>query len=139
MFVLVVLWAVLVMVAPSFAWCSFALFFLCRTAFTGWVGYVAGGATAAATAFGLFASAGRPSGGHTQMGFQVTDIDAVVGELRERGVEFLDVDAPGLRTVDKIADITGNYPSCGTGERAAWFHDSERNHIGLGQPTRAVS
>ena len=59
MFVLVVLWAVLVIVAPSFAWCSFALFFLCRTAFTGWVGYLAGGATAAATAAGLF----RLSGG----------------------------------------------------------------------------
>ncbi|MDQ0823276.1 signal transduction histidine kinase [Arthrobacter sp. V4I6] len=54
MFVLVALWAVLVIVAPSFAWCSFALFFLCRTAFTGWVAYVAGGATALATAVGLF-------------------------------------------------------------------------------------
>lgn len=59
MFVLVALWAVLVIAAPSFAWCSFALFFLCRTAFSGWVGYLAGGATAAATAVGLF----RLSGG----------------------------------------------------------------------------
>lgn len=54
MFVLVALWAVLVISAPSFAWCSFALFFLCRTAFTGAVAYVAAGATAAATAVGLF-------------------------------------------------------------------------------------
>lgn len=54
MFVLVVLWAVLVIVAPSFAWCSFALFFLCRTAFTGPGAYLAAGATAAATAAGLF-------------------------------------------------------------------------------------
>lgn len=54
MFVLVALWAVLVVAAPSFAWCSFALFFLCRTAFSGWVAYLAGGATAAATAVGLF-------------------------------------------------------------------------------------
>jgi signal transduction histidine kinase len=59
MFVLVGLWAVLVIAAPSFAWCSFALFFLCRTAFTGWVAYLTGGATAAATAVGLF----RLSGG----------------------------------------------------------------------------
>jgi signal transduction histidine kinase len=59
MFVLAALWAVLVVAAPSFAWCSFALFFLCRTAFAGWVGYLAGGATAAATAAGLF----RLSGG----------------------------------------------------------------------------
>ena len=54
MFVLVGLWAVLVISAPSFAWCSFALFFLCRTAFTGAVAYIAAGATAAATAVGLF-------------------------------------------------------------------------------------
>lgn len=59
MFVLVALWAVLVVVAPSFAWCSFALFFLCRKAFTGWIAYLTAGATAAATAVGLF----RLSGG----------------------------------------------------------------------------
>lgn len=54
MFALVAAWTVLVVVAPSFAWCSFALFFLCRTAFTGAVAYVAAGAVAAATAAGLF-------------------------------------------------------------------------------------
>ncbi|MFE4541849.1 sensor histidine kinase [Arthrobacter sp. NPDC056727] len=54
MFVLVAVWAVLVVSAPSFAWCSFALFFLCRTAFSGAVAYAAAGATAAATAAGLF-------------------------------------------------------------------------------------
>ncbi|WP_258064530.1 sensor histidine kinase [Arthrobacter sp. ZGTC131] len=54
MFVLVAVWAVLVISAPSFAWCSFALFFLCRTAFTGAVAYIAAGGTAAATAVGLF-------------------------------------------------------------------------------------
>ncbi|KRE53201.1 ATPase [Arthrobacter sp. Soil736] len=54
MFVLVAVWAVLVISAPSFAWCSFALFFLCRTAFTGAVAYIAAGATAVATAVGLF-------------------------------------------------------------------------------------
>jgi len=36
-----------------------AVFFLCRTAFAGWVAYLGGGATAAATAVGLF----RVSGG----------------------------------------------------------------------------
>lgn len=54
MFILVAVWAVLVVAAPSFAWCSFALFFLCRTAFQGAVAYIAAGATAAATAVGLF-------------------------------------------------------------------------------------
>lgn len=47
-------WAVLVVVAPSFAWCSFAIFFLGRSAFSGWPAHVAGAVTAAATAVGLF-------------------------------------------------------------------------------------
>ena len=51
---LVAVWAVLVLAAPSFAWCSFALFFLCRTAITGAVAYLAAGVTALATAVGLF-------------------------------------------------------------------------------------
>ncbi|MEO5779233.1 MAG: histidine kinase [Arthrobacter oryzae] len=57
---LVALWAVLVIAAPSFAWCSFAVFFLCRTAFSGRQAYLAAGAVAAATAVGLF----RLSGGN---------------------------------------------------------------------------
>jgi signal transduction histidine kinase len=51
---LVGVWAVLVIAAPSFAWCSFALFFLCRSALTGAAAYAAAGVTAAATAAGLF-------------------------------------------------------------------------------------
>ena len=58
MIALVAAWAALVIAAPSFAWCSFAIFFLTRTAFRGWAGYVAGGATAAATAVGLFRMSG---------------------------------------------------------------------------------
>jgi signal transduction histidine kinase len=54
MFALVAVWAVLVIAAPSFAWCSFALFFLCRSALAGTAAYVAAGITAAATAAGLF-------------------------------------------------------------------------------------
>jgi len=47
------------------------------------------------------------------------------------------VDVPGLRTVDGIAEVEGNYPSKGaTGERAAWFRDSEGNLIGIGQPVK---
>jgi catechol 2,3-dioxygenase-like lactoylglutathione lyase family enzyme len=84
--------------------------------------------------FSLFESAGRSSGDHTQMAFDVDDIDAVVAELRRRGVEFEEVDVPGLRTVDGIAEVEGNYPSSGTGERAAWFRDSEGNLLGIGQP-----
>ncbi|QXJ26819.1 VOC family protein [Actinomadura graeca] len=85
--------------------------------------------------FSVFQSAGRPSGGHTQMGWRVDDIEAAVAEMRRRGVVFEDVDVPGLRTVDGIAEVTGNYPSAGgRGERAAWFRDSEGNLHGIGQP-----
>jgi catechol 2,3-dioxygenase-like lactoylglutathione lyase family enzyme len=84
--------------------------------------------------FSLFESTGAPSGKHTQMAWAVDDIDAVVTELRHRGIVFEDVDVPGLKTVDGIADVDGNYPSAGVGERAAWFRDSEGNLLGIGQP-----
>jgi catechol 2,3-dioxygenase-like lactoylglutathione lyase family enzyme len=86
--------------------------------------------------FALFASGGAPSGTHTQMAFEVDDIEAVVEQLRSQGVVFEEVDVPGLRTVNGIADVDGNYPSKGVGERAAWFRDSEGNLIGIGQPVR---
>jgi predicted enzyme related to lactoylglutathione lyase len=83
--------------------------------------------------FALFQSAGASSGDHTQMAFEVDDIEAAVAELRRRGVVFEEYDVPGLSTVDAIADIEGNYPSKGTGERGAWFRDSEGNMLGIGQ------
>jgi catechol 2,3-dioxygenase-like lactoylglutathione lyase family enzyme len=89
--------------------------------------------------FALFQSGGAPSGAHTQMAWEVADIDAVAAELRARGVTFQEYDLPGLNTVDGIAEIDGNYPSKGTGERGAWFYDSEGNLIGLAQPIRAVT
>jgi hypothetical protein len=58
-----------------------------------------------------------------------------VAELRSRGVVFEEYDIPGMKTVDGIAEIEGNYPSKGTGERGVWFHDSEGNLLGIGQPT----
>ena len=91
----------------------------------------------AAGEFALFQSAGAASGDHTQMGWEVEDLDATVSELRARGVVFEEYDLPGFKTVDGIADIEGNYPSKGTGERGAWFRDSEGNMLGIGQPVRA--
>ncbi|MFI6802139.1 MULTISPECIES: VOC family protein [Streptosporangium] len=86
--------------------------------------------------FALFASTGTASGDHTQMAWEVDDLEAVVEELRSRGVVFEEVDVPGFRTVGGIAHVEGNYPSAGTGERAAWFRDSEGNLLGIGQPVR---
>jgi catechol 2,3-dioxygenase-like lactoylglutathione lyase family enzyme len=74
--------------------------------------------------FAVFASSGRASGDHTQMAFEVDDLDAAVAEMRRRGVEF----------TSEIVDIEGNYPSKGArGERATWFYDSEGNVLGIGQ------
>ena len=85
--------------------------------------------------FALFESTGAPSGEHTQMAWEVDDLDAVMAELRRRGVVFEEYDLPGLRTVNGIVEISGNYASSGgVGERGAWFRDSEGNLLGLGQP-----
>ncbi|MFF9685569.1 VOC family protein [Streptomyces sp. NPDC014623] len=85
--------------------------------------------------FAVFRSAGVSPGTFTQMGWQVDDIEAVVAELQGRGVVFESIDLPGFRTRGGIAEIEGNYPSKGaSGERGAWFRDSEGNMLGIGQP-----
>lgn len=85
--------------------------------------------------FALFESTGASPGTFTQMGWVVDDIEGLVSELRRRGVVIEDVDVPGLRTKDGIAEVEGNYPSKGArGERAAWFRDSEGNLLGVGEP-----
>lgn len=86
--------------------------------------------------FALFESAGAAAGTHTQMGWEVTDLVAAVALLRSRGVVFEEYDLPGLKTLDGIARIEGNYPGKGTGEYGAWFKDSEGNLLGIGQPIR---
>jgi catechol 2,3-dioxygenase-like lactoylglutathione lyase family enzyme len=86
--------------------------------------------------FALFLSAGAATGSHTQMGWEVADIEATVATLRSRGVVFEEYNLPGLKTVNGIAQIAGNYSSKGRGEKGAWFKDSEGNLLGLGQPVR---
>jgi hypothetical protein len=83
----------------------------------------------------LFISSGVSSGQFTQMPFEVTDLEATIQALRARGVTFEEYDLPGLKTVDGIAKVEGNYPSKGgVGELAAWFKDSEGNLLAIGQP-----
>ncbi|MFC9679722.1 VOC family protein [Streptomyces sp. NPDC056948] len=87
--------------------------------------------------FVLFRSTGASPGTFTQLALEVDDIDAAVAELKRRGVVFEEVDLPGFRTRDGIAEIEGNYPSKGArGERGAWFRDSEGNMLGIGEPVR---
>jgi hypothetical protein len=72
------------------------------------------------------------------MAWAVEDIETTVRELRARGVSFEEYDLPDLKTINGVAELTGNYPSRGvTGERAAWFRDSEGNLLGIGQAKRA--
>jgi catechol-2,3-dioxygenase len=59
----------------------------------------------------------------TRASWRVDDVAAEVGDLRARGVEILDYDGPGLRTVDGVADV-------GFG-LSAWFVDPGGNTIGL--------
>jgi len=92
----------------------------------------------AAGEFALFESSGIPSGSHTQMAWDVDDIDATVAELGMRGVVFEAYDLPGSKTTNGITDVLGNYPSKGgRGERAVWFRDSEGNLLGIGQAVGA--
>ncbi|QHA07035.1 VOC family protein [Streptomyces broussonetiae] len=87
--------------------------------------------------FVVFRSTGTSPGTFTQTAFEVDDIEVAVAELKRRGVAFEDVDAPGFRTRDGIAEIEGNYPSKGArGERGAWFRDSEGNLLGIGELVR---
>src|SRR5205807_9204919 len=55
--------------------------------------------------FALYSSTGHSPGTFTQMGFEVDDLDAVVADLGRRGVAFEEVDVPGLRTIDSIAEV----------------------------------
>lgn len=87
--------------------------------------------------FVLFESAGSASGSHTQMAWEVDDIQATVSELRHLGVVFEEYDLPGLKTINGIAEVQGNYLSKGgIGEKGAWFRDSEGNLLAIGQPIR---
>jgi catechol 2,3-dioxygenase-like lactoylglutathione lyase family enzyme len=75
------------------------------------------------TRFALFQTPNTARGGHTQLGFDVADIEAAVADLKARGVKFEEYDLPGFKTVDGIADTPPN--------RAAWFLDPDGNTIGL--------
>src|SRR5215210_1604757 len=91
---------------------------------------------AASGEFHLFLSTGSASGKSTQMGFEVDDIDAVIAELRSRGVVFGDIDAPGFKVVDGIIQVQGTYPSKADGDRVMFFHHSEGNLLSLGHAVR---
>ena len=59
--------------------------------------------------------------------------DHLIPTAKGKGVRFEEYDLPGLKTVDGIGEIEGQYPSKGSGERGAWFRDSEGNMLGIGE------
>ncbi len=64
----------------------------------------------------------------TTAGWMVDDIDAVMADLRGRGVRFEDYDIEnGPKTVDGVAGDASS-------GRTAWFTDSEGNVVSLTQP-----
>jgi catechol 2,3-dioxygenase-like lactoylglutathione lyase family enzyme len=86
--------------------------------------------------FAVFASTGKASGDHTQLGFTVPDLDEAVAQLRARGLEFEEFEFGDFEVSDGIVTIPGYYPTkTPTGERAIWFRDSEGNLLGLGELT----
>ncbi len=78
------------------------------------------------TGFLLFDSTGQSNSSHTQLGWDVDDVEAAVKELQANGVVFEEYDMPGFKTENGIADING--------AKGAWFKDSEGNLLAIGEP-----
>ncbi len=64
---------------------------------------------------------GKPNAGQTVAHFEVSDLDAVMDELRARGVTFQEYETP--KTVNGVAQLG---PA-----RGAWFEDPAGNVLGL--------
>lgn len=72
----------------------------------------------------VYPATARSSGEFTQAVLQVTDVRAVVEEMRDRGVEFEEYDTAETRTENGIARTPD-------GREGAWFQDSEGNLVGV--------
>ena len=75
------------------------------------------------TRFFLYPSEFAGTGKQTVLGWDTTDLDSDMDELRGRGVTFEEYDLPGLKTENGVADF-------GEG-RGCWFKDSEGNTLAL--------
>jgi catechol 2,3-dioxygenase-like lactoylglutathione lyase family enzyme len=69
---------------------------------------------------------GFKASGHSQMSWVVGDIKAEVAALRGKGIEFVEFDVPGVKTVDGISQS-------GPAVWTAYFHDPDGNLLGLTQ------
>lgn len=83
--------------------------------------------TGSASKIYLYETANAGTAQNTAMCWLVSDIEATMSHLTERGVAFADYDFPGLKTENGIAtDEMG---------RSCWFQDSEGNYLCLTEPT----
>ena len=73
----------------------------------------------------LYASQYAGTAQNTVAGWTLTGIEAVMSDLRSRGVVFEEYDLGEVRTVDGLADFVM--------ARAAWFKDSEGNTFELSE------
>jgi predicted enzyme related to lactoylglutathione lyase len=92
----------------------------------GGTNYNAGG-----TRITLFPSRTPPAGDHSQLGFDVQDIRAVINSLEGKGVRFEDYDMPGFTTEGHVVNIAPY--------NCAWFKDSEGNSLAIWEPDSAPS
>jgi predicted enzyme related to lactoylglutathione lyase len=82
------------------------------------------------SSFMVYESAFAGTNQATAAGLAVRDFDSAVAELTEAGVVFDDFDlGEGMATVDGVLTTP-------TGNRMAWFRDSEGNIIGLAEDPR---
>ena len=77
------------------------------------------------TRFFVYPSAFKAAG-HTQMSWVVGDIKAEVAALKGKGIEFVEFDVPGVKTVDGISQS-------GPAVWTAYFRDPDGNLLGLTQ------
>jgi hypothetical protein len=100
-------------------WYEEKLGFKAREKTPGGCVYEAGGGSV----FTLYPTANAGKSPATLLGFEISDLDAEMQDLRKRGVKFEDYDLPYLKTKDGVATMG---PA-----RIAWFKDSEGNTLAL--------
>jgi len=82
-----------------------------------------------ATWFLLYQTDSAGTAQNTVGGWEVTGIEPLIAELRQRGVTFEEYDFGEMKTVDGV--LTGP-----DGSKAAWFKDSEGNTLELTEVRR---
>jgi len=73
----------------------------------------------------MYPSAGAGTSKASTLFWAVDDVEAEVAELKRRGVQFEEYDAPGIKTENSISKAGG--------AKTAWFKDTEGNILAVSQ------